>query len=365
MNSDSSLGGFLAALPKAELHLHFEGSLSPRAVLELARRRGVALPADDEAGIARWMSFRDFAHFVEVYLTISRCLRDPEDFQFAARELLEVQASQNILYSEVHLTIGTLMANGVNGQEVAHALAETLEWGARELGVRLRWIPDIVRDVERARADNTLRWALDHRDRGVVALGLSGFESSPTAPFAGHFQTAREEGLHRAIHAGEQEGPAVIRDALEICGAERIGHGIRAVDDPALVAELASRGTPLEICPTSNVALGMVSEIGRHPLPRLLAAGVRVTLNSDDPPMFGTSLNREYERVAEAFGLGAEELAAIALAGFEAAFVEPDDRADLIAHFERECARLGEQWLGRAVVPAAARAPDTTAPAVD
>lgn len=351
MSPERRLASFLGALPKAELHLHFEGSLRPRAVLELARRRGVELPANDEPGVARWMDFRDFAHFVEVYLTISRCLRDPEDFQLAARELLEEQARQNVVYSEVHLTIGTLMANGVNGQEVAHALAETIEAGERELGVRLRWIPDIVRDVEVARADRTLEWALEHRARGVVALGLSGFESSPTAPFAEHFRTAEKEGLHRPIHAGEQEGPVVIRDALEICHAERIGHGIRAVDDPELLQELAARRIPLEVCPSSNVALGMVPKLAVHPLPALLEAGVRVTLNSDDPPMFGTTLTEEYERVADTFGFEPEVLAGLALAGFEAAFLDEPLRAEWIDRFRRECASQGELWLGRPIEP--------------
>jgi aminodeoxyfutalosine deaminase len=347
----SSLADFISAIPKVELHLHFEGSLSPRAVLELARRRGVDLPARDEAGIANWMSFRDFAHFVEVYLTISRCLRDPEDFQLAARELLETQARQNIVYSEVHLTIGTLIANGVNGQEVAHALAETLEEGEKELGVRIRWLPDIVRDVSVRRADTTLEWALEHRERGVVGLGLSGFESSPTEPFEEHFRTAEQEGLGRPVHAGEQEGPKVIRDALEICHAQRIGHGIRAVDDPELLAELAERRIPLEVCPTSNIALGMVGGIAEHPLPRLLEAGIHVTLNSDDPPMFGTTLTDEYVRVSEAFDLEAEQVAALARNGFEAAFVDPGQREAWVRDFEAQCVALSEAHLGRPVVP--------------
>ncbi len=184
---------------------------------------------------------------------------------------------------------------------MAAALFETLAAAEARHGVRAQLIPDIVRDVGSERADQTLEWALAGRGRGVVALGLSGFESSPDEPYREHFQVALQEGLHRVAHAGEHEGPATIRSALDVCQAERIGHGIRAVDDPGLVEELASRGIPLEICPTSNVRLGAVAGIAEHPFDRLRRAGVVVTVNSDDPPQFETTITDEYRKLAEAF----------------------------------------------------------------
>ncbi|HEV3457940.1 MAG TPA: adenosine deaminase, partial [Thermoanaerobaculia bacterium] len=172
-----SLDRFLLRMPKVELHVHLEGAMRPSVLIELARRNGVELPAADEAGLKRWFRFRDFEHFVDVYLTCSRSLRDPEDFKLLASDFLAEQALQNVIYSEVHFTISTHLANGVNGAEVLDALAEAIASGERRFGVMMRLIPDVVRNVGPAAADQTLEWALQGRDRGVVALGLSGNEA--------------------------------------------------------------------------------------------------------------------------------------------------------------------------------------------
>ncbi|MFQ5527359.1 MAG: adenosine deaminase, partial [Thermoanaerobaculia bacterium] len=266
MSLAPELADFIRRMPKAELHVHLEGSIRAETLLELAARRGVNLPADDVDGLERWLEFRDFDHFLEVYLTISRCLRDPEDFQLATRDFLEDQAAQNIRYTEAHFTISTHVANGANADEVAHALAETISQAEHELDVHLRWIPDIVRNMEHSRADQTLEWALGNRDRFVVALGLAGKEDWPARPFAAHFEAAAAEGLHRAVHAGEQTGAGAVREALEICCAERIGHGIRSVEDPSLLETLRERRVPLEISPTSNISLGLVPDLEEHPV---------------------------------------------------------------------------------------------------
>jgi adenosine deaminase len=306
--------------------------MRPAVLLELARRNGVALPADDEEGLARWFRFRDFEHFVQVYLTCSRTLRKPEDFQLLATDFMAEQARQNVLYTEAHFTIGTHLTNGANGDEVLAALEEAIREGEERLGVRLRLIPDIVRNVP-ALADATLEWALAGRRRGVVvALGLSGSEARfPGEPFREHFAAAAREGLHRVAHAGEHAGPESIRSVLEVCGAERIGHGVRAVEDPSLVAVLAERGIPLEVCPSSNVCLGVVPDLARHPFDRLARAGCRVTVNSDDGPLFGTTLTDEYLRLARTFGYGPDELTHLALAGVRAAFLPDEERAALEA----------------------------------
>jgi adenosine deaminase len=341
-----SLARFAAAMPKAELHVHLEGSIQPATLLRLARRHRVDLPADDEHGLRRWFRFRDFEHFVHIYLTCCRCLRDPEDFQLVLEEFLAGQQRQNVLYSEVHFTIGTHLANGVNGGEVAEALAETLDGAWKRHGVIARLIPDIVRDVGPALADQTLEWALAGRGRGVVALGLSGFESSPDEPLREHFRTARAAGLHCVAHAGEHEGPESIRSALETCDAERIGHGIRAVDDPELVADLARREIPLEICPTSNVRLGAVAEPRLHPFDDLRRAGVVVTVNADDPPLFETTITEEYVRLAEAFDYTVVDLAALSWAGLQAAFLEPSVRRALEQEFGQWYRSLGVMRQG-------------------
>ena len=350
MSLSESLVHFVAEMPKVELHVHLEGSIQPATLLELARRRRVDLPADDAEGLRRWFQFRDFEHFVDIYLTCCRCLRDPEDFQLLMEQFLAEQERQNILYSEVHFTIGTHLANGVNGSEVAGALFETLGQAERRGGTRARLIADIVRDVGPQRADQTLEWALAGRRRGVVALGLSGFESSPDEPYREHFDVALDEGLHRVAHAGEHEGPATIRSALDVCQAERIGHGIRAVDDPRLVAELADRGMPLEICPTSNVRLGAVSEISEHPFDRLWRQGVAISVNSDDPPLFETSITDEYLTLAQAFDYGAGDLATFSWAALQQAFLEPAERRDLEREFQRRFGELEAFFEGERVV---------------
>ncbi|MGH9382644.1 MAG: adenosine deaminase [Thermoanaerobaculia bacterium] len=339
--TDGELERLVVALPKVELHVHLEGSMRPPVLLELARRNRVDLPAGDAQQLAEWFRFRDFEHFVDIYLTCSRCLRTPEDFQLLARDFVAEQERQNVLWSEAHFTISTHLSNGVNGDEVADALAEVFDEAARRRGVHVRLIPDIVRNVGPAAADRTLEWALDHRRHGVVALGLSGFESVPDGPFREHFEVAEREGLHRVAHAGEHGGPEVIRSVLDTCRAERIGHGVRAVDDPGLLAELAERGIPLEVCPTSNVRLGVCPELGEHPLPRLRAAGIPVTLNSDDPPLFGTTLNDEYLRVAETFALAPQDLAALATAAFEASFAAGAERQELAGRMRDGLQRAG------------------------
>ena len=346
------LESFAARMPKVELHVHLEGSMRPETLLALARRRRVALPADSVEGLREWFRFRDFEHFVEVYLTCSKVLRDPEDFQQLVRDFVREQARQNVVYSEAHFTIGTHLMNGASGTEVREALWEAVRDGEREHGVVVRWIPDIVRNVPYKWADRTLEWALDGRDQGVVALGLSGFEKThPNEPFREHFAEAERYGLHRVAHAGEHAGPESIRSVLEVCRVERIGHGVRAIDEPALVDELVDSGIPLEVCPTSNVCLGVVPDLAAHPFDRLRREGLVVTVSSDDPPLFDTTLSAEYFRLAETFGYDASDLAALTLAGLRNSFQSPEERSRLEASFRGELRRLGEELTGAPVEP--------------
>jgi aminodeoxyfutalosine deaminase len=346
-----SLERFLRRMPKVELHVHLEGSMRPGVLLELARRNGVELPARDEEGLRQWFRFRDFDHFVEIYLTCSRALRNPEDFQLLALDFLEMQSAQNVLYTEAHFTISTHLANGAGdpgrGEEILAALEEAMEEGERRYGSRLRLIPDIVRNVGVEAADRTLEWALAARGRGVVALGLSGFEARcKNDPYREHFEVAAREGLHRVAHAGEHAGPESIRAVLEICGAERIGHGVRAVEDPSLVEELRDRRIPLEVCPSSNVCLGVFPDLASHSFDRLYRAGVSVSVNSDDPAFFDTDLSREYLRLHEAFGYTPAELAGLSLAGLRQSFLPDEEKAVLEAEFRERIGALSRELLG-------------------
>jgi aminodeoxyfutalosine deaminase len=325
-----------------ELHVHLEGSMRPALLLALARRHGISLPADDEEGLQRWFQFQDFDRFVQVYLACSAALRDPEDFRTLALDVMAQQAAQNVVYTEAHFTISTHMANGANGGEILDALVEAAGEGEKQHGVRLRLIPDIVRNVPVERADWTVDWALEGRKRGlVVALGLSGIESRyPNEPFREHFDEAERQGLHRVAHAGEHAGPDSIRSVLEVARAERIGHGVRAVDDPALVAELAAARIPLEVCPSSNVCLGVFPDLASHSFDRLYRAGVTLSVNSDDPPFFNTTLTNEYLRLQETFGYSREELAGLARGAVSQAFLELPERQALEARFDEALAGL-------------------------
>ncbi len=346
-----ALERFLAALPKVELHVHLEGTVRPRTLLALARRRGVSLPAATEDGLAEWYRFRDFDHFVEIYLAISACLRHPEDFQLVVDDFLAEQARQNVFYSEAHFTISTHVANGANPGEVAEAMEEAMRAGESRHGARMRLIPDIVRNAPFDRADQTLEWAVEHRDRGVVALGLAGIERYPSAPFRPHFEAAGAAGLHRVAHAGEQCGAESIRAALADCRPERLGHGIRAIDDAELVARLRDEGVPLEVCPSSNVRLGLVSELSAHPFGALRRAGLELTLGSDDPALFATDLVTEHARVAAAFELAPRDLADLALAGIRHSFLGGAEKERLLAELPQRYDELARLHLGRPLDP--------------
>lgn len=348
-----SIDRFLLRLPKAELHVHLEGAMRPAVLLELARRNGIELPAQDEAGLKRWFRFTDFEHFVQVYLACSRALRTPEDFQLLALDFLAEQAYQNVIYTEAHFTISTHLANGANGDEVLAALAEAIAEGERRYGVTLRLIPDIVRNVGAGPADRTLAWALAGRQRGVVvALGLSGSETRfPNEPFREHFVAAKREGLHRVAHAGEHAGPESIRSALDVCSAERIGHGVRAVEDPALVEELRQSQIPLEVCPTSNLCLGVAPDLASHPFDRLYRAGLALSVNSDDPAFFNTNLTREYLKLHQTFGYTAAQLAGLSLAAVRQSFLPEPERLSLEESFRKQLDALGKELFEVPVEP--------------
>ncbi len=345
-----SIESYIAAMPKVELHVHLEGAIRPETLLELARRNHVTLPADTVAGLRKWYSFTDFPHFVEIYTAISACLRTPDDIELIAREFLAGQAAQNIRYSEVTYTAFTHYARkNIAFRNQLAAINRARSWAAAELGVTMRLIIDISRERPAESGLQVADWAIDAIGDGVVALGLGGPEiGNPPEKFQAAFDRARAAGLPSVPHAGETVGAASIWGALRALGAVRIGHGVRCLEDPALVEELRARQIPLEVCPTSNVCLGVVPSLPAHPLPRLLAAGLYVTLNSDDPPMFNTTLSGEYLAAASAFQLNVGDLERLALNAVRATLLPAADRAALEAEFVAEFARLRAEHLDAA-----------------
>ncbi|MFL5804168.1 MAG: adenosine deaminase, partial [Roseiflexaceae bacterium] len=271
-----SLESYIQAMPKAELHVHLEGAIQPETLLALARRNGVALPADTVAGLRSWYTFTDFAHFVEIYLAISACIRSADDIELIAREFLAGQAAQGIRYSEVTYTAFThYHFKGLPFREQLAALNRARAWAAAELGVAIGLVIDIPRNISAENGLLVADWAIDGMGDGVIALGLGGPEiSNPPEKFAEAFARARAAGLPSVPPAGESVGPESIWGALHALDALRIGHGVRCLEDAALVAELRERQIPLEVCPTSNVCLGVAPSIAEHPLPRLIDEGL-------------------------------------------------------------------------------------------
>jgi adenosine deaminase len=318
----------ILALPKAELHVHLEGSIVPELALRLAARRNVRLPGADEGveGLRRAYQFRSFRDFLNVYVALSSTLQQAEDFAEVVVGVAEQLAAQRVRWAEMTFTPMTHVARGVDAEAMLEGLAHGRRRARDELDVEIAWVFDVVRSFPE-QADATLELALRHRDHGVIAVGVGGPEGPAwsVAPLASMFTRAKAEGLKSVPHAGEQWGAPSLRETLDLLAPDRIGHGIRCLEDPEIVAELIDRAVKLEVCPSSNVALGVVASLAEHPLPRLLDAGLQLSLGSDDPPLFGTTLVEEYRRCAQAFGWGPEAILARARAAVDHSFM-PDER---------------------------------------
>ncbi|MGI5149074.1 adenosine deaminase [Plantactinospora sp. CA-294935] len=332
----TDLSTFIAGLPKVELHVHHVGSALPRIVAELAARHEgrSRVPADPEA-LAAYFEFRDFAHFVEIYLSVVDLIRDPEDVRLLTFEVARELARQQVRYAELTVTPYSHVHRGIPAPAFCEAIEDARRAAETELGISLRWCFDIPGEAGLPAAEQTLRIALDERPDGLVSFGLGGPEVGvPRPQFKPYFDQARAAGLRSVPHAGETTGPGTVWDALRELGAERIGHGISAAQDPALLEHLAQRQIPMEVCPTSNVRTRAVGSIEEHPLPRLVEAGLLVTVNSDDPPMFGTTLNDEYAVAARLLDLDAAGLAGLARNAVTASFLAPPERDKLIAEID-------------------------------
>jgi aminodeoxyfutalosine deaminase len=332
----TELTSFIAGLPKAELHVHHVGSASPRIVAELAaRHEGTSPVPADPAALADYFAFRDFGHFIEVYLSVVDLIRDDEDVRTLTYEVARELSRQQVRYAELTVTPYSSVKRGIAAPAFCAAIEDARRAAATEFGVELRWCFDIPGEAGLAAAEETLRIALEERPDGLISFGLGGPEVGvPRPQFKPYFDKARAAGLHSVPHAGETTGPQTVWDALRELGAERIGHGISAAQDPALMAHLAEHGIPLEISPTSNLRTRAVASLDEHPLAALVGAGVPVSINSDDPPMFGTTLEAEYAVAARLLGLDARGVAGLAKAAVTQSFLPAERRAALHAEID-------------------------------
>ncbi|MGC5564591.1 adenosine deaminase [Streptomyces sp. FR-108] len=333
----TDLHAFIAGLPKAELHVHHVGSASPRIVSELAARHPDSkVPTDPEA-LVDYFTFTDFAHFIDVYLSVVDLIRTPEDVRLLTYEVARDMARQRIRYAELTITPFSSTRRGIDEGAFMDAIEDARKAAEADFGTVLRWCFDIPGEAGLESAEETVRLATTDklRPEGLVSFGLGGPEIGvPRPQFKPYFDRAIAAGLHSVPHAGETTGPETVWDALTDLRAERIGHGTSSARDPRLLAHLAEHRVPLEVCPTSNIATRAVRTLDEHPLKAFVDAGVVVTINSDDPPMFGTDLNNEYAVAARLLDLDERGLAELAKNAVDVSFLDAPGKAALSAEID-------------------------------
>jgi aminodeoxyfutalosine deaminase len=329
--------------PKIELHVHLEGTVQPGTLLEIAQRNGVKLPAENAEELQQLYKFTDLSHFIDVWFLVTAALQTADDFRRITVDYAGEAARHGAVYVEAIFAPTVPARNGVSLEAMFEGYCDGVQQAREQLGIEMRLTPDLNRTSPPHEAAAIVQLAIDRRDRGVVGVGLGGVEDqAPPEQFADAFRLAREGGLGSVPHAGEVLGPPSIWGALESLHADRIRHGIRSMEDSALVRELLDRGTVLDVCPTANVCVGAVSSYDQHPLPEMVAAGLRCSLSTDDPAMFGIDLSSEYGEAA-ARGLSPQEFYEV---GVEGALCDESTRAALRA--------IGDDfdWASLAAAPA-------------
>jgi aminodeoxyfutalosine deaminase len=332
MSSVASASPFIITLPKAELHLHLEGSIEPATLVTLKTRHGIGngSVADEE----QLYSFGDFTGFLMAFKAVTELLQGPEDYELITYRLMERLKKENVLHAEIYVSVGVCLWRKQNFDALFEGLERGRERGERDFGVSVLWIFDAVRHFGAEAAQKVAELAVRYRNRNVVGFGIGGDERrAPAELFRDVYSYSGEHGLRLTVHAGETRGPESIWGALNL-KAERIGHALTAGQDAELVEELSRRQIPVEICLTSNLRTGCCRTIADHPVRRYFDHGLMVTLNSDDPAMFQTSLSREYALAQNEFLFTDEHLRELARNAFEASFLPPEKKLSLLNLFD-------------------------------
>ena len=325
---------FVASLPKAELHLHLEGTVDPETLWTLAERHQTPLFRAGRKALRNLYNTSDFTGFLQAFKTVCEHLRAPEDYALITYNALRRLAEQNVRYAEVQVSAGVILWKGEDLRDRFAGVEAGYRRAREEFGIRVQWIFDAVRQFGPEAALAVARAAASLQDRGVVGFGIGGDERrSPPELFREVFDYARSEGLRLTAHAGETAGPESIWSALRVLRSERIGHGLAAARDPSLVKFLAEKQVPLDVCVTSNIKTGCLSQIARHPLRRYFDQGLLLSLSTDDPALFGTDLTQEYLLAHRVFGFNQVELTRLAKYSFRAAFLPPEAKASYLAAF--------------------------------
>ncbi len=324
----------VADLPKIELHLHHEGAAPPAFIRQLAHEKQV-----DLSGIFKpdgSYDFRDFAHFLSVYEAACEVLKTPEDFRRLTLAILEESAENGVVYSETFLSPDFCGGGDLHAwKDYLNAIRDAADEAEDKFGITLRGVVTCVRHFGPEQAKRSAHCAAETAGDWVTGFGMGGNEAvGAKGDFKWAFDCAREAGLRLTTHAGEFGGPESVRDAIRHLDVERIGHGVRAIEDPDLVRELVDRDVTLEVCPGSNVVLGLYPDFAAHPIAQLRDAGVNVTVSTDDPPFFHTTMRREYEMLSQAFGWDAKDFAALNETALNAAFCDEETRTRVRTRLE-------------------------------
>ena len=310
-------------LPKAELHLHLEGSVTPQTLVELRGRHGKDSSLAEAESLYQ---YKDFTGFLMAFKTLTGDLRTPEDYEFITYRLMEQLKAENVLHAEVYVSVGVCLWRKLDFDAIFDGLERGRQRGEKDFGISLVWIFDAVRQFGPGAAQDVFELAAKYRERNVIGIGIGGDEQkAPPELFREQYKYAASEGLRLTAHAGESAGPESIWGAMNL-GAERIGHGLTADQDPELMEELAQRQVPIEICLTSNLRTACCAKISEHPIRRYFDHGLMLTLNTDDPAMFGTNLTREFELAQTEFGFSDDHLRELARNSFEASFLAADKK---------------------------------------
>ena len=340
---DSEFEALIRAMPKAEIHLHLEGTIDIETLLRLIGARGEPLGDGRRASLASLYSHRDFRHFLENFRAICSEIRCPEDFALIATSLAERLHRENVVHAEVMCSPGSFVRAGLPAREVMDAVSgATRRYARGNEGPSIRYLLDGVRQWGVRALEELVQTADSCREFDVIGIGVGGDEKAVEASeLAPAFEEARRLGLHTTAHAGEFDGPRSVWEAMEVLQVERIGHGVRAVEDPGLVRALAAGGMVLECCPTSNLRTRVVGSWDRHPIPVLYRSGVTVTVNSDDPALFETSLCTEWGVLRDRLGLERSEVVRVGINTAEASFLPEPQRSDLVDRMRRTASLLG------------------------
>lgn len=327
---------FLRQLPKAELHLHLEGSIEPSTLLELRRRRGERVTQSEVDALYR---YEDFPGFLQAFKNITEHLRTPEDYELITYRLMQRLKEENVLHAEVNVSVGVCLWRKQDFAAIFEGFDRGRARGERDFGISLLWIFDSVRQFGPDAAQKVFELAVQYHDRNVVAIGIGGDEQKgPPELFRDAYAWAADHGMRLTAHAGENGPPESVWGALNL-RAERIGHGLTAFHDPDLVEELAERQIPIEICLTSNLRTGLCPGLSEHPVKSYFDHGLMITLNSDDPAIFGTTLAREYQLAQQTFGFTDEHLRELARNSFEASFLPAEKKLEFLNLFDAAAAR--------------------------